>query len=348
MSLQDKINQFNPEAPGDTSGGIFGLPFNSEEASIVVVPVPWEVTVSYAAGTAKGPQAILEASPQLNLFDEDHGNIWEAGIAMLDIPDDLAQTSDRMRPLAQLAIEFQEAGGDKGNDDFLQLQLDQINDACEGMVAQVKDQTGELLDAGKKVILLGGDHSTPLGYLQSLAERNDSFAILQIDAHMDLQVSYGGFTYSHSSIMHNALEIPQISKIVQVGVRDYSEAEMKRHGEEGERLLAFSGRMVKREIFEGNTWDNICEDIVKSLPEKVYISFDIDGLDSNYCPNTGMPVPGGLDYEAVLYLFDKVKESGCEIIGADLVEVAPGPNDYDGNVGARILYRMCNLFRDED
>lgn len=346
MSLQDKISQFNPDAPGDTSGGIFGLPFNPSEATIVVVPVPWEVTVSYTPGTAKGPQAVLNASPQLDLYDEDHGNIWEAGIAMLDIPESLAQENDRMRPLAQLAIEFQEAGGGEGNDEFLQIQLDRINEACEGMVNHVRTKTGELLDKGKKVIVLGGDHSTPLGYLQSLAERNENFAILQIDAHMDLRASYEGFLYSHASIMHNALKLPQVSKIVQVGVRDYSQSEMKRHTEEGERLVAFSGRMLKKELFEGNTWDNICEEILKCLPDKVYVSFDIDGLDPAYCPNTGTPVPGGPGFEEILYLLDRLKENGHEVIGADLVEVAPGEGDYDGNVGARILYRMCNLFRE--
>ncbi len=346
MSLQDKIAQFDPDAPGDTSGGIFGLPFNSSEASIVIVPVPWEVTVSYTPGTAKGPQAVLDASPQLDLYDEDYGNIWEAGIAMLDMPEALAQESDRLRPLAQLAIEFQEAGGDEENDEFLQVQLDRINEACEGMVNQVRTSTGKLLDKGKKVILLGGDHSTPLGLLQSLAERHEAFAILQIDAHMDLREAYEGFTYSHASIMHNALKLPQIAKIVQVGVRDFSQSELKRHGDEEGRLLAYSGRMLKKEIFEGNTWDNICRDIVKNLPEKVYISFDIDGLDPSYCPNTGTPVPGGLGFEEVMHLLDRVKESGRKVIGADLVEVAPGEDDYDGNVAARILYRMCNLFRE--
>ncbi len=345
MSLQDKISQFDPDSPGDTSGGVFGLPFNSSEASIVIVPVPWEVTVSYRSGTAKGPQTILEASPQLDLYDEDHGNIWEAGIAMLDMPASLVQESNRLRPLAKLSIEFQEAGDDGENDEFLQAQLDKINEACKEMVEKVKTKTGTLLKKGKKVILLGGDHSTSLGYLQSLAEGNEAFAILQIDAHMDLRDTYEGFTYSHASIMHNALKLAQVSKIVQVGVRDFSQSEYKRHVEEGERLKMFSGRMLRRKIFEGNTWGNICQDIIDSLPEKVYISFDIDGLDPSYCPHTGTPVPGGLSFEEVMYLFDRIKESKCEVIGADLVEVAPGDNDYDGNVAARILYRMCNLFK---
>jgi len=343
MSLKDKIVQFDPDAPGDTSGGIFGLPFTSSEARIIIVPVPWEVTVSYTPGTAKGPQAILNASPQLDLYDEFVGNVWQQGIAMKDIPEGMAQESDRMRPLAKLAIEFQEAGGEDGEDEFLQAQLTRINDACSQMVAQIKATTGELLDQGKAVLLVGGDHSTPLGYLQALAEREDSFGILQIDAHMDLRVAYEGFAYSHASIMHNALELPSIAKIVQVGVRDFSQAEWERHEQDSDRLRAFTGRTLKQKRFQGISWHEQCAEIVAQLPEKVYLSFDIDGLDPSFCPHTGTPVPGGLDFEEVLYLFEQVNASGRTIIGGDLVEVAPGEDDYDGNVGARILYRMCSL-----
>lgn len=344
MSLKDKILQFDPNAPGDTTGGIFGLPFTPDESQVVVVPVPWEVTVSYTPGTAKGPQAILNASPQLDLYDEVAGNVWQMGIAMLDIHEGLAQESDRMRPLAKLAIEFQEAGGEDGEDEFLQAQLARINHTCAQMVTHIKDTTARLLDQGKSVILLGGDHSTPLGYLQALAERETSFGILQIDAHMDLRDAYEGFTYSHASIMHNALALPQIAKIVQVGVRDFSQGEWERHQNSPDRLKAFTGRTLKQNKFEGLSWKEQCQVIIDQLPEKVYLSFDIDGLDPSFCPNTGTPVPGGLGFEEVLYLFDQVKASGRTIIGGDLVEVAPGDDDYDGNVGARILYRMCGLF----
>lgn len=344
MSLQDKIAQFNPDGPGDTSGGIFGLPFRVDEAEIVIVPIPWEVTVSYRAGTASGPQAILEASPQIDLFDETFGAVWKKGIAMLDIPADVRTESDRMRPIAQLAIEFQEAGGSAIDEPFLEAQLGLLNDTCTRMVEYVKETAQQYLEQGKRVVLLGGDHSTPLGYYQALAGHYESFGILQIDAHMDLREAYEGFTYSHASIMHNALEIPAIERIVQVGIRDFAEGEYARLEQEDDRLQGFTMRQIRTAQFQGGTWADTCAEIIDALPDHVYISFDIDGLAANLCPNTGTPVPGGFDFNEITFFFQQLKESGKTIIGADLVEVAPGEgSDFDGMVGARILYLLCGL-----
>lgn len=343
MTFEEKIDQFHPEEPGDTSGGIFGLPFNTDEASVIVVPVPWEVTVSYRPGTAQGPKAILEASPQLDLYDEDYADIWKKGIAMAEFPSEMLAENNRMRPLAQLLIEFQEAGGKKEDDSFMESQLETLNKSCADMVKQVRNTTSTYLDNGKKVILLGGDHSTPLGYLQALAQRHNDFGILQIDAHMDLRDSYEGFTYSHASIMYNALKLESVSKIVQVGLRDYAKSELDLHRESKGRLKAHTDRKIRKDLFEEYSWMELCHGIVEDLPDKVYISFDIDGLQPWLCPNTGTPVPGGLQLEEVMYLFDVLKASGREIIGADLVEVAPGQDEWDGNVGARILYRLCGI-----
>lgn len=344
MSLADKIAQFNPDGPGDTSGGIFGLPFRIDEAGIVVLPMPWEVTVSYHAGTAEGPQAILEASPQIDLLDETYGEVWKKGIAMVDIPADVQAESDRMRPIAQLVIEFQEAGGADLEEPFLETQLGMINETCTRMVEYVKEAASEYLAQGKKVVLLGGDHSTPLGYLQALAERHKGFGILQIDAHMDLREAYEGFEYSHASIMHNALKIPQVQGIVQVGIRDFAGGEYARLESEANRLRGFTMRQLRAAIYEGRTWADVCKEIIAALPDQVYISFDIDGLDPGLCPNTGTPVPGGLQFDEVAYLLKVLRDSGKEVIGADLVEVAPGgDSDFDGIVGARILYQLCGL-----
>ena len=86
---------------------------------------------------------------------------------------------------------------------------------------------------------------------------------------------------------------------------------------------------------------NLCQEIISHLPEKVYISFDIDGLDPKLCPNTGTPVPGGLELEQVYGLFRELVNSGREIIGFDVCEVGDG--EWDGNVGARIVYKLANL-----
>ena len=179
--------------------------------------------------------------------------------------------------------------------------------------------------------------------MQALAERHESFAILQIDAHADLRDAYEGFKHSHASIMTNALTIPNMERLVQVGIRDFSEGEFKKTTEPGERVVMFTDHAIKRSLFEGLTWKELSGNIIQYLPEKVYISFDIDGLQPWLCPNTGTPVPGGFLLEEVTYLFEKLVESGRQIIGFDLVEVSPGEDEWDGNVGARVLYKLCLL-----
>ncbi|MFY7838951.1 MAG: arginase family protein [Lacibacter sp.] len=208
----------------------------------------------------------------------------------------------------------------------------------------VYTQTKELLDKGKLVALLGGDHSTPLGYFKAIAEKHGAFGILQIDAHFDLRKSYEGFTYSHASVMYNALnEIPELQKLVQVGVRDYGSDELQLVEDSKERIAVFFDSNMKERLFEGEVWKTIADEIVEQLPEKVYISFDIDGLDPKLCPNTGTPVMGGLETEQAFYLFRKILASGRRFIGFDVNEVGVSTKEWDENVGARVLYKLCNL-----
>jgi agmatinase len=228
------------------------------------------------------------------------------------------------------------------NDHDLRPLLAEINTECERMVTSIERRAGEWLDKGKIDGLLGGDHSTPLGFLRALAKRHESFGILHIDAHMDLRMAYEGFTYSHASIMNNALRIPQISKLVQVGIRDYCEEEVSVVTAEKGRVVVHTDAEIQRASFAGQTWRERCDAIVAALPEKVYVSFDIDGLDPTLCPNTGTPVPGGLSFQQATYLLSKLKERR-QIIGFDLVEVAPGQDDWNGNVGARLLYHLCGV-----
>ena len=174
-----------------------------------------------------------------------------------------------------------------------------------------------------------------------------SSGVLQIDAHFDFRKAYEEFTYSHASIMYNTLEqVPQVTKMVQVGVRDYCDEEYGYMKSQGERVKTFFDQDIKERMYEGATWKDICDDIVNSLPQHVYISFDIDGLDPKLCGNTGTPVQGGFESEQVLYLFRKIVAGGKKIIGFDLVEVACGElnqDSIDANIGAHLLYKMCNL-----
>lgn len=334
---------FDPNGPGE-KGKIFGLPYELEDAAVVILPVPWEVTVSYASGTADGPEAIRTASAQVDLYQDDIPHAHQVPIYMLPEDQALKARSDQFRALAAPYLEWLEAGSPEDQALRFANVTSLIDEACEEMIAKVKDQASQLMDQGKAVGLLGGDHSTPLGMLQALAERHDSFGVLQIDAHADLREAYEGFKYSHASISYNFLQLPQISRLTQVGIRDYCEEEAQYMQRHAERVKVFTDKALKKASFEGTSWKEQCEAIVASLPQKVYISFDIDGLDPKLCPNTGTPVPGGLEFEQVMYLFDVLMASGKQLIGFDLNEVAPAEDhDWNENVGARVLYRMALL-----
>lgn len=343
MDKQQIIESFDPNQPGSPDATIFGLPFSAEQSEIIIIPVPWEVTVSYGSGASKGPDAILEASFQVDLLHQDFPDLWKLGIFLEEPSKELVSNAKKYKELAQPIIQALEKGESTTENPNLSQDLEEVNYACANMVETVEQQALYWLNRGKKVVLLGGDHSTPLGYYQALANKYESFGILHIDAHMDLRIAYEGFTYSHASIMYNALQLPQISKIVQVGIRDFCDQEVAVVNKENGRVLVHTDTDLKKQLFEGNTWQHLCDTIINSLPRKVCISLDIDGLNALYCQNTGTPVPGGLSYEQLIYLLNRFTDSGKEIIGFDLVEVAPGENDWDGNVGARLLYHLCGV-----
>lgn len=344
MTKSEKIENFDPSQPGLADESIFGLPFTAEESEIVIIPVPWEVTVSYVAGASEGPNAILEASFQVDLHHQEFPELWKLGMYFDSNKQskNWALESAKYRALAQPIIAALESGEVIESHPALQSDLDKINKRCRELNDEVKELVLYWTKKGKKVALVGGDHSTPLGYYQALATVHDNFGILHLDAHMDLRIAYEGFTYSHASIMYNALQLPQISKIVQVGIRDFCVQEVE--VALNDRVLVHSDMDLKAETFSGVTWQQQCEKIIASLPEKVTISFDIDGMYPWYCPNTGTPVPGGFSFEQAAYLLSKLAESDKEIIGFDLVEVAPGDDDWDGNVGARMLFHLCGVF----
>ncbi|HRN99544.1 MAG TPA: arginase family protein, partial [Flavobacterium sp.] len=240
-----------------------------------------------------------------------------------------------------IIIEALENGEDVSTMPALSANLEKINEKCAQMNRDLRDRALYWMDRGKKVALLGGDHSTPLGYYEAIASRHDSFGILHLDAHMDLRIAYEGFTYSHASIMYNALQLPQVKKIVQVGIRDFCQQEVdvvKSHP-----VKVYTDADLKAAGFEGMTWKNQCDAILEQLPQDVVVSVDIDALLAWYCPNTGTPVPGGLSFEQATYLLSRLAQSGKNILGFDLVEVAPGEDDWDGNVGARMLFHLCGM-----
>ena len=340
----NNLEHFDADGVANADSNIFGLPFTEDEARLVLLPVPWEVTVSYGAGTARAPEKIMEASRQVDLFYPDDPDAWKQGMFMREMDSKILDKSDRTRVLAEHYIDYLTKNGDKNLRNSMVEQLRNINEEGRLLNEWVYNQASEILKKGKLVALVGGDHSTPLGYWKALAEHHGQFSILQIDAHCDLRDAYEDFTYSHASITFNGLkEIGEITRVVQVGLRDFSRGEWDYISESGGRVVAFTDQAIKKKMLEGEPWKAVCDEMVANLGDKVHISYDIDGLDPALCPNTGTPVPGGLQTEQVHYLFNKIAESGRQMIGFDLVEVGVSPDEWDANVGARELWKLCNL-----
>lgn len=327
---------FDPNAAARPDSGVFGLPFTPEESKVVLVPVPFEATTSYGGGTADGPELILEASKQVDLFDLDTGRPYEAGIAMLPFPGDVREWNDAAKAIAAPIIE---SAGVEANPEALA----KVNELSKQMNAWVYETTKHWLDQGKIVGVVGGDHSVPFGAIKAYAEKYPGLGVLHLDAHADLRDAYEGFTWSHASIMFNVMKrVPNVKKLVQVGIRDFGEAEYEMIRDSEGRIHTFFDSRLARARLDGMPWREQVDAIVAELPNHVYLSWDIDGLEPTLCPNTGTPVPGGLTFMQAVALLEGIVRAGKRIVGFDLNEVSGGETDgeWDGNVGARLLYKM--------
>ncbi len=331
---------FNPDDPGVANGRYFGLPFEADDAELVILPVPWEVTTSYGAGTSRGPQAMLEASLQIDLCDEHYPEGWKRGIGTLEPEAGWETLGKALRLEANEVIDALSEGEDIAA--FADT-LERINAGCARLNEDLYQTVSRRLEAGQTVGVLGGDHSVPLGAIRACAERHPGLGILHLDAHADLREAYEGFTYSHASIMYNALrEAPDIASLVQVAVRDQGARE-RRLAQTDSRIHQYTDAALAAARFEGKTWETLCAEIISALPQEVYVSFDIDALSPSLCPHTGTPVPGGLEFQEAVYLLRRLVDSGRRIAGFDLCEVSPGEDEWDANVGARVLYKLSNL-----
>lgn len=326
---------FDPDAAANPAN-LFGLPFTPENARVVVLPVPWQATTSYRRGTREGPRAVFEASLQVDLHDLEVGDAWGAGYAMLP-EDDIVRIWDEAAEGDALAVIAAETSG-AADDMVTQGALDRVNALSGQLNDYVYREVGRLMDDGKLPGVLGGDHSVPFGAIAAAAERHPGMGILHIDAHADLRVAYEGFTWSHASILHNVLtRISGIAAVAQVGLRDVGAREAA-FAEAEPRVFWFTDPQMQRAMAEGTSWLSLVREILDTLPEKVWITFDVDGLDPALCPGTGTPVPGGLTFGQACILLSEVAANRT-IIGFDLNEI--GPTDWDGNVAARLLYKLC-------
>lgn len=331
------------EGPGLVDSNVFGLNFTAEESSIVLLPVPWEPTVSYGSGTSRGPEHIRRASPQIDLFDGDLaryglGHPWEYGVHWLTEAPEVRELNAEACRIARPIVAALESGRPKAEVDDA---LAQVNRLSQRLNLWVREQVSAWQERGKIVGLIGGEHSVSFGAIAACAERFPELGVLHIDAHADLRQAYEGFEYSHASVMHNAISrLPGLSRLVQVGVRDLcvQEAQLS---ETEPRIRTWYDWDLRDARCAGTSFAEMTGRILADLPANVYVSFDIDGLEPALCPSTGTPVPGGLSFGEACFLLRELARSGRRIVGFDVVEVAPPAHgEWDGNVGARILYKL--------
>lgn len=268
-----------------------------DRAKIAVLPVPYEATVSYGAGTRGGPEAILRASTQVELYDEQTAREpYRAGI-----------WTDAMLPVEGLAPEA----------------------AARSISARV----GELLDAGKWVVMLGGEHSVTPGAVAAAAARNPGLQVVQLDAHADLRESYEGSPWSHACAMARCLDLAGVRAI---GIRNYSveEAERIRRGIPDYRLL--------------HAWEMTGDDWIDTALEgldgrAVYLTIDVDYFDPSIVPATGTPEPGGGAWWPTLRFLDRLF-ARTRVVACDVVELAPHPGLHHADfTTARLAYKLCGL-----
>lgn len=322
------------------------LPTTRRDAGVVLVGVPFDATTSYRPGTANGPMAILEASSQIDLEDTRLGRISDRGIMMEPIEGWIAELSAAVRPDAEALIEVE------GEPPVDEAARERVNAAGERVREYVRDTVASILKEGKTPGLVGGEHSVPLGAIEACAQHAGEIGVLQIDAHMDLRDAYCGLTHSHASIMRNALTmVPGVRALAQIGIRDYcrEEFEFARAAEDtlGKPVTTVFGEDIADTGGDPVLFKNLVERALETLPDTIYVTFDIDALEVYLCPNTGTPVPGGLSFPQAAAIIKAVIESGKKVVGFDLVEVAPDPDpsvrSIDAVVGARLLYKLCAM-----
>ena len=319
------------QARAAQTGGLFDCGGDARDAAVVVIGVPWEPTVSYRRGASQTPGRIARASQQVDLHSELLGRSFGAETA-LTLREDWLRLNDHACAAA--------ARGDCAA----------VNAASAQLNAELAAECAALHASGRAAGVLGGDHSAAYGAIAASAAAHggrDGLGVLHMDAHYDLRAAYQGFAHSHASVMHNVLEnVPEVQRLVSVGVRDYSSCERQR-AEKDARVQSFRERELRAALYRGRTWADLGGEIIEALPARVHISFDIDGLDPALCPHTGTPVPGGLAFGEAAFLLDAVAASGRRVVGFDLCEVAPNPRDpgdeWDLNVAARLLHQLCAL-----
>lgn len=276
------------------AGRYAGLPDpygNEEFAKVVIVPVPFDKTSTYQKGSDRGPDALIEASRNLELYDiETDSEVYLKGI-YTDHPVH-AETSEEMLRMAY-------------------------------------DRTKGWLQKDKLVVTVGGEHSISYAPIKAHAELYGSLTVLQLDAHADLQPAYEENPWSHASVMARVKEIPEVSKIVSVGIRSMGVEELP---------LVDRPHTFFAHLLEGPWIDRV----LKKLTGPVYITFDLDVFDSSLMPSTGTPEPGGLTWNQSMGLLKRVIQEK-HVVGFDVVELCPHPSNLAPDyLSAKLIYKLLS------
>ena len=273
-------------------GGVLPTPRTLADSKAVILPVPFDRTTSYGQGTKHGPRELLLASAQVELWDEELGvDVHPHG--MVTLPE----------------MDLSAAGLDEA-------------------MAAIGRVTGRLLDDGKFLVTLGGEHSITSPIVGAAAARHPGLSVLQIDAHADLRDSYLDEPHSHACAMRRTLDH---APLVQVGIRNMSEEEAQ--ALPGLRTTIFYDWNMRNDP----RW---IEKAVDALSDTVYITIDLDGLDPGVMPAVGTPEPGGLSWRELTALLRRTFETR-RVVACDVVELCPVPGLASPNfVAARLVYKL--------
>jgi agmatinase len=275
-------------------GGLEGEFADFDRAAIAVLPVPYDFSTSYQGGTRWGPRAMIEASRYMELWDDELGATYRAGI----------HTLPEIEPTAL---------------------------GPEAMVGRVEHAARWVLERGKLLAMLGGEHSITAGAVRAVKERYPDLSVLQLDAHADMRDEYLETRYSHACVMRRIREmVPAAS----VGIRSMSE-------EEAELLRREPAPIWSPRAFRELKGD--WEPVLSALTDQVFVTLDLDVLDPSILPATGTPEPGGLDWYETVDLLRAVA-ARSRIVGFDVVELAPIPGQVASDfLAARLTYRLIGL-----
>ena len=337
--------KFDPNGAIPDNGNYFGIPLEPDEAALVLISAPWDLSLKVRNGSSFAPDAIIEASRTVDFFEPMAPNSWRKGIATAPIDYTIQDMSHRLRSDAERVVKvYDRQGGTHFDNLVYERSLRRVNEGFATLNANIYDQSKCWLQKGKIVGLVGGDQSVAYGHIRAVAEHHGSIGVLHIDSSCNLKSCHQGFEYSHASVMHNVLrDVEQVECLVGVGVRAFSPEEWER-AEQDKRIKLFTGQSIWSRHFEGVLWSTIADEIVESLPENVYVSLDINGLTIECSPHNGMVVAGGVRFPEVIYLLGKIVDSGRRIVGFDLSEVVPDMDDKtDASIASRLLYNLCSM-----